>query len=130
MIAVDTNIIVRLLTQDDPDQYQKSLHIFSTQEIFVPDTVVLEVEWVLRYAYHFKPPAIIKAFRKLFGLPNIQLRDKTTIELAVEWYEKGLAFADAFHLAQAQHCQKLLTFDQGFVKRSAAISSCPVQLPK
>jgi predicted nucleic-acid-binding protein len=50
MVAVDTNIIVRLLTQDDEAQYQKSLEIFQTQTIFIPDTVILETEWVLAIA--------------------------------------------------------------------------------
>ncbi|WP_242055318.1 MULTISPECIES: PIN domain-containing protein [Nostocales] len=52
MVAVDTNIIVRLLTQDDELQYQKSLEIFQTQTVFIPDTVILETEWVLRFAYN------------------------------------------------------------------------------
>jgi predicted nucleic-acid-binding protein len=51
MVAVDTNIIVRFLTQDDELQYQKSLEIFQTQNVFIPDTVILETEWVLRFAY-------------------------------------------------------------------------------
>jgi predicted nucleic-acid-binding protein len=40
MVAVDTNIIVRLLTQDDELQYQKSLEIFQNHNIFIPDTVL------------------------------------------------------------------------------------------
>jgi predicted nucleic-acid-binding protein len=55
VIAVDTNIVVRLLTQDYEQQYNKSLALFQEQEIFIPDTVLLETEWVLRFAYHFKP---------------------------------------------------------------------------
>ncbi len=51
MVAVDTNIIVRFLTQDDQLQYQKSLEIFQTQNVFIPDTVIIETEWVLRFAY-------------------------------------------------------------------------------
>lgn len=51
MVAVDTNIVVRLLTQDDELQYQKSQEIFQTQDVFIPDTVILETEWVLRFAY-------------------------------------------------------------------------------
>ncbi|WP_225895747.1 PIN domain-containing protein [Dendronalium phyllosphericum] len=51
MVAVDTNIIVRLLTQDDELQYRKSREIFQNKNIFIPDTVVLETEWVLRFAY-------------------------------------------------------------------------------
>jgi predicted nucleic-acid-binding protein len=41
MIAVDTNIVVRLLTQDDEQQYNKSLKLFQEQDIFIPDTVIL-----------------------------------------------------------------------------------------
>ena len=44
MIAVDTNIVVRLLTQDDETQYQQALQIFQQAAIFIPDTVILETE--------------------------------------------------------------------------------------
>ena len=53
MIAVDTNIIIRFLTHDDNLQYKKAFSIFNTQEVFIADTVILETEWVLRYAYEF-----------------------------------------------------------------------------
>ncbi len=43
MIAVDTNIVIRLLTQDDKQQHEKSLKLFQ-QDIFIPDTVILETE--------------------------------------------------------------------------------------
>ncbi|HFQ93013.1 MAG TPA: type II toxin-antitoxin system VapC family toxin [Anaerolineae bacterium] len=129
MVAVDTNIIVRFLTQDDPEQFQKSVAIFEYPQIFIPDTVVLETEWVLRYAYKYSPDQIMTAFKSLFGLPNVHLRDAAAIALAIEWRESGLAFADAFHLAQAQHCQQMMSFDQRFVKRSRQIGACPVTLP-
>ncbi len=45
VIAVDTNVVVRLLARDDEMQYQASRTLFETQEIFIPDTVVLELEW-------------------------------------------------------------------------------------
>ncbi|MDZ7967304.1 MAG: PIN domain-containing protein [Nostoc sp. DedSLP03] len=61
MIAVDTNIIVRFLTQDDELQFQKSKEIFQTQDIFISDTVILETEWVLRFAYKFKRHEICTA---------------------------------------------------------------------
>jgi len=65
MIAVDTNVIVRLLTQDDEQQYNKSVRLFQEQDIFIPDTVLLETEWVLRFAYQFKPNEICAALRYL-----------------------------------------------------------------
>ncbi|WP_287265562.1 hypothetical protein [Moorena sp. SIO3A2] len=71
MIAVDTNVVVRLLTQDDQLQFNKSVEIFRKQEVFIADTVILETEWVLRFAYKFKPAAICQGLRNLFGLPKI-----------------------------------------------------------
>jgi predicted nucleic-acid-binding protein len=129
MISVDTNIVVRLLAKDDLDQFHRSSEIFSTQEVFIPDTVILETEWVLRYAYEFEPGQINGAFRKLFGLTNVHLRDATEVALAIEWHEDGIDFADALHLAQSQHCQQMLTFDRRFVNSSKQITTCPVRVP-
>ena len=68
MIAVDTNVIVRLLTKDDERQYEISWRLFKDYEVFISDTVILETEWVLRYAYKFTPSQIHQAFLNLFGL--------------------------------------------------------------
>ena len=51
MIAIDANIIVRLLTKDDDKQYQKAYRLFEQHPIFISETVILETEWVLRFAY-------------------------------------------------------------------------------
>ncbi len=118
MIAVDTNIVIRLPTQDDPNQYQKSVDTFSTEEIFLADTVILETEWVLRYAYAYTPEQIIVALRRLCGLPNVHLRDADVIAFALTGYEVGLDFADALHLAQAKQCERMITFDQRFIDRA------------
>ena len=128
MIAIDTNIIVRFLTQDEPEQYQKSVNIFSTQEVFIADTVILETEWVLRYAYSYTPDRIIAAIKQVCGLPNVHLRDADTITLALTGQEAGLDFADALHLAQANQCKEMLTFDQRFAKRAPRFSHTPVRL--
>ncbi|WP_414585145.1 type II toxin-antitoxin system VapC family toxin [Scytonema sp. PCC 10023] len=129
MVAVDTNIIVRLLTQDDEAQYQKSLEIFQTQTIFIPDTVILETEWVLRFAYKFKPVEICAALRKLFGLPNVNVNNASLVSQALQWHETGLDFADAFHLAQSQNYAEFYTFDEKFMKKAKGITSCEVKLP-
>jgi predicted nucleic-acid-binding protein len=54
MIAIDTNIIVRLLTQDDLSQYKKAYNLLNKYEVFITETVILETEWVLRFAYDYK----------------------------------------------------------------------------
>ncbi len=93
MIAIDTNIIVRFLTQDDELQFQKSKDILQTQDVFITDTVILETEWVLRFRYKFKPDEICMALRNLFGLPNVYLTNHSLINQVIEWHENGLDFA-------------------------------------
>lgn len=127
MVVVDTNM--RLLTQDDELQYQKSLEIFRTQNIFIPNTVILETEWVLRFAYKFKPVEICAALRKLFGLPNVQLSNTSLVFQTLEWHELGLDFADAFHLSQSQNHAEFYTFDEKFVKKAKGLTTCEVKVP-
>ncbi len=60
--GVDTNIIVRLLTHDDPVQSAKADALFKKDHLFIPDTVLLETEWVLRYAYGFLQQLFMRHF--------------------------------------------------------------------
>lgn len=126
MIAVDTNIIVRLLTGDEPEQYQKAYNLFEQETIFLPDTVILETAWVLRHAYNFGQSEIVKAFRKLLGLQNIRVKDIQALNKSLEWIEDGLDFADALHLAQSQSAGAFYTFDKRFFTRGQDKGDCPV----
>ncbi len=129
MIAIDTNIIIRFLTRDDEQQYKKSFAIFKTKEVFIPDTVILETEWVLRYAYEFSPKEICNALINLFGLKNVHLSNPTLIFQAIDWHLKGLDFSDALHLAQCQQHEKLYTFDKNFCAKAKKLSTCIVISP-
>ncbi|CCI20371.1 MAG: type II toxin-antitoxin system VapC family toxin [Microcystis panniformis] len=129
LIAIDTNVIVRLITRDNEEQYQKSFKIFHDKNIFIADTVILETEWVLRFAYKFKSVEICQAFRKVFGLPNVYLTNERLILKVIEWHENGLDFADAFHLASSLHCFEFYTFDEKFIKKSQDLSSSKVKKP-
>ncbi len=51
MISVDTNLLVRILTNDDPIQARRAVRILRSDDIYIPKTVLLETEWVLRHAY-------------------------------------------------------------------------------
>jgi predicted nucleic-acid-binding protein len=129
MICVDTNIIVRFLTHDDEQQYEKAFSIFNNDEVFISDTVILETEWVLRYAYHFSPKDICRAFMNLFGLNNIHLSNPSFISQAINWHQHGLDFSDAMHLAQCQHYERLYTFDKKFSQKAKGLTNCLVTLP-
>jgi predicted nucleic-acid-binding protein len=129
MISVDTNVIVRLLTGDDPLQFERSKALFSTDTIFIPTSVVLECEWVLRYAYDFKQPEIAAAFQSLFGLPNVHLKNPSEVSNAIEWYQNGLDFGDAIHLALSEEAEAFITFDKSLIKAASKNTTIPVQEP-
>jgi len=130
MVAIDTNIIVRFLTRDDENQFQRALALFEEEKaIYIPDTVLLETEWVLRFAYDFSPAETRSALTKLLGLPNVEVADAEAIASALEWQAKGLDFADALHLAKSPNAKKFLTFDAKFIKKAKGLSNCHVESP-
>lgn len=123
MTSADTNLLVRLLTGDDRDQARRAAKLFSETEVFIPKTVVLETEWVLRYAYGFESEAIVVGLQRLFGLENVTVEDSPAIAQALSWHTEGLDFADALHLASSQHVDQFATFDRALEKRARQIGA-------
>ncbi len=130
MTAVDTNILVRFLVKDDKIQYESASEIFRSQEVFIPRTVVLETEWVLRYVYDFDSREILNAFKTLFGLPSVHSEDLHIISEAVSMSENGLDFADALHLASSSCADKFMSFDKSLVKKAGILISIKIEIPK
>ena len=63
MISFDTNVLVRYVTNDDPDQARRTADLLAADgAIYVPHTVLLEMEWLLRAAYQLERAAILTAF--------------------------------------------------------------------
>jgi len=118
LIAIDTNVVVRLLTNDDPAQAARAADLLARERVLVPKTVLLETEWVLRYSYELPQPVVLAAFRKLLGLPQVAAEDATAIARALELYEGGMDFADALHLASARDATAFATFDTRLAKRA------------
>ena len=116
MRAVDTNIVVRCLTGDEPEQAAKARALIGRQPVFIPRTVLLEAEWVLHSAYGSTPAQIIPALRALAGLPGASIEDAALVARAMDWAVAGIDFADALHLAAAGDCDGFLTFDRRLVR--------------
>ena len=116
MHAVDTNVLVRLLTNDDPGQSRRAAALFNKETIFIPKTVLLETEWVLRRLYRLDGNVVVNAFRKLSGLANVEIEQPPVIVQALQWCEQGMDFADALHLASSQRANKFATFDEKMKK--------------
>jgi predicted nucleic-acid-binding protein len=130
MLAVDTNIVVRYLTRDDPRQFEDAVAAIEQADSYVSLTVLLETEWVLRSVYRYRTQRVVQALRGLVGLPRITIEEPAVADLALERAEGGLDFADALHLAKARSCEAFVTFDADLVRRAAALDSIPVRSPE
>ena len=131
MRAVDTNVVVRYLTGDDPEQALKARHLIDHDVVFVTRTVLLEVEWVLRGVYDFPMDRIVPALRGFAGLPGVTVEDAPLAAQALDWAASGMDFADALHLAGAGAggCDGFATFDKHLVRSAAGVGGIPVRLP-
>lgn len=118
MVAVDTNVLVRLLTGDDPAQARAARALFSRERIWLAKTVLLETAWVLRSLYGFDEGAIGDAFTKLLGLKNVEAEDEAGLAAALALTGRGVEFADALHLSSRPEGAGFVTFDKAFVRRA------------
>jgi predicted nucleic-acid-binding protein len=117
MIVADTNILVRYLTNDEPRQARLAADLLDSSElIWLPKTVLLETEWVLRAVYGLKPDAILRGLLQVLGLPGVVPELAEEVALALDFYREGMDFADALHLASSQTVERFYTFDRNFVK--------------
>lgn len=119
MPGLDTNVLVRWLAADDDAQTAQVQALFDAARsagdtLFVPTTVVLELEWVLRSRYGMDKSAVLLGLNALLETQEIVLQSEAAIEHALHAYRQGRAeFADCLHagLCAAAGHAPLLTFD-------------------
>ena len=125
MIAVDTNILARYYI-DDPSDREAAVQSSRAQRvmldsaaIFVPSTVVLELEWVMRGFCRLGPESFCSAVDHLLGMAHVTVQHWEAISDAVALHARGLDFADALHWKMSAGCERLVGFDdRGFVRRA------------
>jgi predicted nucleic-acid-binding protein len=121
VIAADTNVIVRLLTGDEPRQTAKARRLFEAETIFLAKTVLLEAEWVLRRLYRLERLPVNRALDGLLSLPNVRGEDEPLLRQALAWNRDGMDFADALHLASSRTAERFATFDLGMIKAATGL---------
>lgn len=119
MLAIDTNVAVRYLTGDHPEQASCARAVIGGAPVFVPVTVVLETEWVLRSAYGYDPTDVMHALRAFGGLSMVSIDDADAVAAALDLATLGMDFADALHLGRSDHCDGFATFDRRLIKTAA-----------
>ncbi|MBU2601061.1 MAG: type II toxin-antitoxin system VapC family toxin [Actinobacteria bacterium] len=123
MIAVDTNVLVRLLVGDDEDQATRAAALFEGNEIHICKTVLLETEWVLRFSYELDGAAILRALRGLAGLPQVTIEDGPAVAESLDLLEAGMDLADALHVTSGRGAAQFATFDKRLQRRADALES-------
>lgn len=129
MRAIDTNILVRFATDDDPVQSAKARTCLGSGPIFLALTMLQETEWVLRSAYAFQRADIVRFFRALGGLAGVTVEDPARLVMAIDWFERGMDFADALHITGAAGCSEFVTFDKRLIKLADSLSPIPATEP-
>jgi predicted nucleic-acid-binding protein len=129
MLAIDTNVLVRFLTGDHPQQFRRVKALIESEPVFVATTVLLEADWVLRSVYGFKPDEIARAFAAFAGLPGVSLENPDRLVTALEWTLAGMDFADALHMTAAAECGGFVSFDRPLAKLAARLTDLPVKAP-
>ena len=123
MRAVDTNVLARFYLRDDVVQGRIAANVLAAGDVFIPKTVILELEWVLRYVADQPEGKVIECLAHLMALPGITVEDRNEIEAALDHCRNGIDFADALHLAASKACTELLTFDdRGYARRAKKLS--------
>jgi predicted nucleic-acid-binding protein len=132
MIGLDTNVLSRYYIDDEADapaQKQRQVArrlLESGQPLMVSKTVVLQLEWVLRGYYQFKPAEVQQVFQHLLGLAHVTVEDRSAVEQAVSNGAAGLDFADALHHASYRACHSVATFDdRKFARRAKSLALAP-----
>lgn len=130
MPALDTNALVRYVVEDDVAQLAAAKRLIRKcvsegQTLFVPVTVTLALEWVLRSSFEYAKDEVMQVLSSLFSAAELTFESEHALEVALQLYRKGPAdFADCLHIALAAQAGALplWTFDKRAAKVNGAQS--------
>lgn len=128
MAALDTNLLVRFLVEDDEAQLLAAKKLITNcllagETLYVPVTVSLELEWVLRSNFGFGKATVMQTLSQLLSSAELSFESEGALEVALALYGHGTAdYSDCLHVALASEAgeQPLWTFDKAASKVEGA----------
>ena len=119
MLGLDTNVLVRYIVQDDPEQSAAAVRLIESRCTATPGyvsvPVLAELVWVLASAYGYEKAAVIPVIRQLLRTAEYTVEDREIVWAALREFESsGADFADYLisHRNHARGCTRTYTFDR------------------
>jgi len=118
MLAIDTNVLIRLFVNDNTPQHALVKSFFSKlglgEQVFVSLVVTTELVWVLESAYGFDRESIAEMIGLLLEAEQVSLQKSNAVYCALQMYRRGADFADALisALSEDAGCTATLTLDK------------------
>jgi predicted nucleic-acid-binding protein len=127
--AVDTNIVARMLLNDDAAQSPIARRIVDGG-VFVSLTVLLETAWLLRSRYGFARNAVADYLRGLLELPTVTVADPDLAIWAIARSADRGDLADLLHIVAAKGASEFVTFDDDVARVAGPDSPLPIVVPR
>ena len=129
MTALDTNILVRYLAQDDAAQFQKVLQLLNRKRavFFACDLVMAETDWVLRSLYGWTSAEVADAFARLTTIHNLVFENEVRLRASLRALREGADLADELIVRSCRDhgAQRFATFDKGIIRRHKPFAASP-----
>jgi predicted nucleic-acid-binding protein len=132
--ALDTNVLARFYCDDPHDPEAKRQRpiarriIVESPSLYVPLSVVLELEWVMRGFYEIDVDGVCGVLDHLMGMSHVTVERWEAVKDAVQLHRAGLDFADALHWASSKGCDAVISFDRRFAKAAQKAGAAPAVL--
>jgi predicted nucleic-acid-binding protein len=129
MRAVDTNILLRIIVQDDPSQVPAAMRTLE-EPALVGFGVLLEIAWVLHSTYGRPRGEIATTLAALLDVPTVHVPDAAGVRWAIERYRDHKAdFADMLHIVAARGSSSFASFEKHLGRRAGPNSPLPIERP-
>ena len=132
MIALDTNVLLRLILSDDPAQHLRARALIDAHppaangrpRLFVPPLVVCEIVWALEGRYRLPHPDVLRILKGLLDARDLEIGDADAFSAVLRRYENGKGDFEDYYIAESAlraGCDSVATFDKALHKDAGFI---------
>ncbi len=125
--AIDTSVLARIITQDDPHQAKLAANAITTP-VFISLTVLMETAWLLSSRYRFSRAAVVNSLIDILDLSSVDCEQEVLARWALSRFADGAAIGDMLHLVSARNHAAFLTFDQKMAKEAGPDTPVPIEV--